>query len=312
TTEGVQDRVTSMFSHARRSAPETEALAVAVIRDGQDAGQFLALALAERQPSEVLWALRCLRGIKATRQVADITLLLGHVEAEVRAEAIWSLMDIEPASLREKIFELTGDPDLRVRRRAFDAAMTVAPQDSRLLDLAIDGLAQPDYWLFSRSMRVLAGADTGLPNLVQHLKARSLVIVPKLEGSAARMVLGLLAKKLGAELDPILVTCVDQGGHDAKAAAIETATRLRSEAIIEQGRALLTDQEVQLQLRAIAYLAVVRDMESVPQMINLLATLPDGPPRTAIVVGLRKISGRSLGFEPEEWRKWFREQLSDN
>ncbi|MFT7619996.1 MAG: HEAT repeat protein [Planctomycetota bacterium] len=308
-SSSMENHVNEMFANARSSSSGLLSSAKQVVSDGSMVTPFLLDGLQDRQPAEIVWALRCLKNLKDKSSGSVVIQLLKHEDETVRSEAILIAKVLYGKKLGSMVFDLTKDKSLSVRRRALDAAIELVPHDPRMVDLAFDSLADGDFWLMSRALRVLSKMQVKTPEDKLNLIERSLKIAPRLNGNVAEMFFAHLSRALAKDTRVVLERTLDRGRIGAKVAAFECAGKLRLREFLPKARKLIRASNRKIRTAAIRYTGMVKDKDSASLLIPLLDEFPPGEMQTAVVIALRKISGQTIGFDSSKWRAWLNEVI---
>lgn len=303
TPEEIDRQVTRFFRAAAVESSTLLAEAEKVTALGDAATPRLLAGLAERGPREIMWALRCLKVVKATDGRELIESFCSHETPTIRAEALVTLAELHPEEGLVQARRLFKDEVVDVRRRAIDALLRLAPGDSSTIALAFDALTDGDFWICSRAVRLLSGIACESAADKAMLVQRCAPLVARLDGRTAGLVIGLVATKAGKSALPILVAAARRDLAPAQTAAFEAAGRLRCDELVELAQPLIGRPESGARLAAIRYLAALRHRASMELLVDVIEVEKD-PAREAAVVALRRISGQTFGYEPQKWREY--------
>lgn len=299
-----EDAVKELFQFARAKHSRTEEAARKVVSLGEAASSYLCEDIDQRTDAEIVWGLKCLKNMSVTVDVARLVPLLAHDSGAVRAETLKTLQRHDAAALKSKIQSLLDDDELDVRRAAYDAAKAAASDHAELLQLALKGVQERDFWIATRSVRMLGRIQLQSKEDRRSLLKQAEQIAPKLMGSTAGMFFDFLARQLKEASASVIELTLESGTVDARLAALASASKQRFKKLAPLGRGYLDDDDLKLRLAAVRFASAVKDVHAAPKLIAMLSSTSKAEKNSA-VVALRKISGRSIGFEPAKWREWF-------
>lgn len=219
-----------------------------------------------------------------------------------RVEAVLALERIEDARVVELLDPLLGDKDPEIvhaavrvlgglREPAPRAALGAALQKAK-------GQAQRVGYLDAISLAGLALDDGALAEAVTAaLKDRQWPV--RLAGLRALSVLG----QEGA--DASIAAAASDAEPAVRAGALDGLARRRSTAVVELALLALVDPVWQVRASAVAALAQVRDVRSVPALIARME-LEEGRLVADVAAALEALTGRYFGLDLDAWKNFWK------
>ncbi|MAG57974.1 MAG: hypothetical protein CMJ83_16945 [Planctomycetes bacterium] len=303
--ENAPAAVNELLSATRRPLSVVDRLGRRVAKFGEAAVTPLIAALeTSTEPRRTILALRALKSIRSPRSASAVLALCTKEPAEVRAEAIATACNIPGANLAPVLPEAIRASDLQVRRRAWDGVRTLSGKELRpFLAAAVMGVADPDFWIRGRCLRILSEApptDGSRDPLIRTVPR----VLGKLDRAAAIALFRVIARVRTKDLDGVASIALTLGSVHAKVAAFAAAADLATSTHVPLARELCRDGDPDLAKAAVGYLARRRDVKSIPMLVGLLESSREKSVREASAVALRRLSGRTFGYDVQQWREW--------
>lgn len=278
--------------------------AEAVVAQGAAAVAPLTEGLAKRPGAAIVWALKCLREIDAGTGAVSLSGLADHPEPAVRAESLLAGAALIGRDFLPVVRAAARDKETPVRRRAYDALLLIASPDPETLALVAGGLIEDDFWIASCVWRffdvVPKPADGGSDPVIPALGS----VAERVADAHAAPVFSFLAARGGAAAHPYVVQALRSRRPAILAGALTAAGTLRIQEAFDTAAATLDSRDRASALAALECLSQLKHPRSVPLLVDLLDSTRDQERKDAVAVALRKITGRTFGFDTAAWRKW--------
>lgn len=315
TRNEIQSAVASLFSAARsgdRAACVKAADALVAL--GEPAVPELGKGLGARSEKEAVWGLRCLREIGGDSAAEAVLALVDHASPDVRAEALSCGRTLGSEAFIPAMLRAVRSEHRDERRRAYDGLLALAPGEPSTLEPALEGLGDPDFWVRTRALRLIAALpqpkedtedEQDAPDpLLEGLRR----VLADMRGETPTSLFRQLVKRYGKRLEPLVEAGLKVTTPETLLGALEAVRALRMRESLPRVRELAEEGTEPVRLAAIRTLAALRDREeeALRTLISVLERARSKSLRNAAATTLRQLTGELHGYDVAAWRRYVR------